>query len=98
MRILHINSVRNTGSTGRIVENIGLFLQESGHDSFVAFGRKSPKSNLNSIKIGSELEIYKHGLKTIMTDKHGFGSRNATKNFIYEINAINHFSTNLNFV
>lgn len=88
MRILHINSVRNTGSTGRIVENIGLFLQESGHDSFVAFGRKSPKSNLNSIKIGSELEIYKHGLKTIMTDKHGFGSRNATKNFIYEINKL----------
>ena len=88
MRILHINSVRNTGSTGRIVENIGLFLQDSGHDSIVAYGRKSPKSNLSSIKIERELEIYRHVFKTLMTDKHGFGSKNATRKLVKEIDNI----------
>ena len=88
MRILHINSVRNTGSTGRIVENIGLFLQDSGHDSIVAYGRKSPKSNLSSIKIGRELQIYRHGFRTLITDKHGFGSKNATRKLVKEIDNI----------
>lgn len=82
MRILQINSVANSGSTGRIAENIGLVLKEAGHESYMAFGRPSPESNSPTIQIGGQLDVYAHGLKTLLTDKHGFGSKRATEKFI----------------
>lgn len=85
MKILQINSVANSGSTGRIAENIGLVLQDAGHDSYMAYGRASQPSQLNVIKIGSKWDIYTHGAKTLLTDKHGFGSKGATQRFIREL-------------
>ena len=45
MRILQINSTVNTGSTGRIAEEIGQVLMAHGHESFIAYGR----GNINSL-------------------------------------------------
>lgn len=88
MKILQINSVANTGSTGRISENIGLVLQDNGHESYLAFGRPSPKSKLSTIRIGKQFDIYAHGLKTLLTDKHGFGSKRATEEFIKSVDKL----------
>jgi glycosyltransferase involved in cell wall biosynthesis len=88
MKILHINSVLNSGSTGRIVEEIGTVLLDKGHQSFVAFGRKSQASSSSVIKIGSYFDKYRHGLYTYLTDKHGFSSEAATYDLIKKINLI----------
>lgn len=85
MKIIQINSVANTGSTGRISENIGLVLQEAGHKSYMAFGRSSPPSRLETFKIGNQQDVYLHGLNTLLTDKHSFGSKRATKEFIKKV-------------
>jgi putative colanic acid biosynthesis glycosyltransferase len=88
MKILQINSVANSGSTGRIAEEIGNVLIAKGHDSFIAYGRGTAKSNSNLIKIGSEKDVYLHGAYTILTDRHAFASTAATKVFIKQIDSI----------
>ena len=82
MKILQINTSANTGSTGRIAEDIGKVLIANGHESIVAFGRSGQSSKSQLIKIGSKRDVIFHGMKTMLFDKHGFGSKNATLKFI----------------
>jgi glycosyltransferase involved in cell wall biosynthesis len=88
MRILQINSVANSGSTGRIAEEIGNVLLDHGHDSYIAYGRGNATSSSHLIKIGSDKDVYLHGAYTLMTDKHGFASRKSTQKLINEIDLI----------
>lgn len=79
MKILQINATVNSGSTGRIAEDIGKVLIENGHESYIAYGRGNPSSKSSLIKIGNNWDIYNHGIKTVLFDRHGFGSKSATK-------------------
>jgi len=85
MRILQINSVANSGSTGRIAEELGNVLLDHGHYSYIAYGRGNATSSSHFIKIGSDKDVYFHGAYTLMTDKHGFASISATQKFIYKL-------------
>lgn len=89
MKILQINTAVNTGSTGRIAEEIGQALLTAGHTSYIAFGRAGGKSQSHTIKIGSSLDHKLHGLQTRLFDTHGFGSASATKKLLREIESIN---------
>lgn len=89
MRVLQINAVANSGSTGRIAEEIGNVLLAHGHDSYIAYGRGNPSSKSRLIKIGNNWDIYNHGIKTVLFDRHGFGSKSATKYLIKQIEVIN---------
>ena len=88
MRILQINTVANSGSTGRIAEEIGNILIKNGHESYIAFGRGNRPSNSNLIKIGTQKDIYQHGLATLLFDKHGLASKKATARFIETIDKL----------
>ncbi len=88
MRVLQINSSANSGSTGRIAEEIGNVLIANGHESYLAYGRGTAKSNSDLIKIGSDWDVYLHGIYTLFTDKHGFASRKATISLIKNIEKI----------
>lgn len=88
MKLLQINSIVNSGSTGRIAEEIGQTAIKAGWDSYIAYARKYGSSNSKLIKIGNNIDIKMHGLKTRMFDKHGLASKNATRNFITEIEKI----------
>ena len=88
MRVVQINSVANSGSTGRIAEEIGNVLIENGHESYIAFGRGNPTSNSSLIRIGATWDNYTHGAYTLLTDKHGFASKQATKEFLKELDRI----------
>jgi putative colanic acid biosynthesis glycosyltransferase len=88
LRVLQINTGVNTGSTGRIAEDIGKLFLEKGHESYIAYGRGSRPSASRLIRIGKDMDVYLHGLKTALTDRHAFGSTSATKAFIKEIDAI----------
>ena len=88
MRILQINTTVNSGSTGRIAEDIGQVLMAHGHESFIAYGRGDRPSASNLIKIGNKMDVYLHGLKTLVFDRHGFGSVASTEALIKKIEEV----------
>lgn len=89
MKILQINTVVNSGSTGRIAEEIGLEIISQGHESFIAFGRGKRPSKSKLIKIGNTKDVYLHGVKTLLFDQHGLGSYKATTFLVKELDTIN---------
>lgn len=84
-KLLIINSVINTGSTGRIAEEIGKLAESEGFDVTVGYGFRNNNSSLKTIQIGSKLERVKHAIYTRFTDRHGYASRRVTKKFIRKI-------------
>ena len=89
MKILQINSVYKSGSTGRIVKELSDFIDSKGERSFVIFGRKSGKANsLNVFNYSSMIGFSFHLFLTRIFDRHGFGSLIATKRIIRKIKQI----------
>ena len=84
-KLLQINSVVNTGSTGRIAEDIGAYVKTKGWESYIAYGRYGNESSSKLIKVGTKLSNYWHLLITRLFDKHGFGSKFATQKLIKQI-------------
>lgn len=81
-KLLQINVSANKGSTGKIVEHIGLLAEKKGWDCAVAYGRTNNKSQLPHFKIGSDFDVKWHGVETRLLDNHGLASRKATKKFV----------------
>lgn len=88
MKILQINSVCGIGSTGRIATDIHNALIKRGHKSWIAYGREEPKNCDSAIRIGRDFDVYSHALLTRIFDKHGFGSKKATLEFIEKVKTI----------
>ncbi len=87
-KLLLINVSANSGSTGRIAEEIGQTAIGRGYDSYFAFGRIGRESKSSLIRIGNDWDVRWHGLESLLFDNQGFGSRMATKRFISEIERI----------
>lgn len=87
-KLLQINSVINSGSTGRITEEIGQTAIAAGWESYIAYGRNERPSSSKLIKIGSDKDIKLHGLQTRLFDRHGLGSKGATTDFIRQVEDI----------
>lgn len=88
LKVLQINAVCGTGSTGRIATDIHNILIEKGHESYIAYGRDLPRNCDNAIRIGTKYDNYTHALLTRLFDRHGFGSKKATLEFIKEVEKI----------
>lgn len=86
--LLQIAVEANKGSVGRIAEQIGQTVMDKGWTSYIAYARKSNSSNSNLIKIGSDFDVYWHGIETRIFDNHCFGSRSATKDLVDAIKEI----------
>ena len=86
--LLQINVVVNVGSTGRIAEDIGKLAIKQGWSSYIAYGRSSGSSHSNLIKIGTDVDVNLHVLRTRFLDQHGLGSYNSTQNLINKIKII----------
>lgn len=82
MRVLQINSVHGNGSTGRIAVTLHRALLARGDQSWVAYGRGVPPASPDAIRIGSRAEVLAHVALTRLLDRHGLGSRRATRNFL----------------
>lgn len=87
-RLLQINSVINSGSTGRIAEEIGQTAIAADWESYVVYGRNDRPSKSELIKIGNNWDIKIHGLQTRLFDRHGLASKSATKDLINQIKKI----------
>ncbi len=88
MKVLQINASLNSGSTGRIANEIGDLLIHRSHDSYIAYGRIARNSNSEAIKIGGRVNVLSHLMTSRVLDKHGFGSKVATRQFIKHIEDI----------
>jgi putative colanic acid biosynthesis glycosyltransferase len=88
IKVFQIAVEGNTGSTGTIAESIGQLIIKNGWESYIAHGRFPRPSVSKVIRIGSDIDVVLHGLETRLFDRHGLGSRRATKNLIAQINEI----------
>ena len=85
MNVLFINSVCGTGSTGKITGELAENYAREGHHVKIAYGRSDyvpERFKKFAVKIGSKSDLYFHALLTRLTDRHGFYSTRATKNFL----------------
>jgi putative colanic acid biosynthesis glycosyltransferase len=87
--LLQISIEVNSGSVGKIAEQIGETVLEKGWSSYITYARNNNPSKSEVIKIGNKLDLYEHGLETRIFDNHCFSSRSATKNLIKTIDQIN---------
>ncbi len=85
MRVLLINSVCGIGSTGKICGELARDFARQGHQVKLAYGRDGtvPEQYREfALRIGSDLDVKCHALRTRLLDDHGFGSYGATKKFL----------------
>lgn len=85
MRVLFINEVCGTGSTGKITCGLAEKYESEGHEVKIAYGRSSfvpEKYKRFAVRIGTMKDVYIHALMTRLTDRHGFFSRGSTKKFL----------------
>jgi putative colanic acid biosynthesis glycosyltransferase len=88
IKLLQICVEGNVGSTGTIAESIGEMAIEKGWESYIAHGRWPRPSKSQTFRIESDLGVMLHGLETRLFDRHGLGSRHATKSLINKIKKI----------
>lgn len=88
-KLLQISIEVNSGSVGRIAEQIGQKTIDLGWESFITYARNNQPSKSKLIKIGSLFEVFAHGICTRITDKHAFYSSRATRKLVKQIKIIN---------
>lgn len=86
--LLQISIEVNSGSVGKIAEQIGETVLENGWSSFITYARNNNPSKSEVIKIGDKFDLYRHGLETRIFDNHCFSSKSATKELIRTIQEI----------
>lgn len=82
MKVLFVDVLCGTGSTGRIVTDLCASLKNEGHEALVAFGRGEPKNWDNTYKISSKWDTRYHALMTRLFDRCGLHSKFATKKLL----------------
>lgn len=87
MKILQINTVYKSGSTGKIAKDLNDLILKDNHESFIAYSR-GEHSEGNCIQIGNKLDMNLHALGTRVFDKHGLYSKKATLSFIQKLEKI----------
>lgn len=89
MKVLLVNSVCGSGSTGKICVDLYDELKKREHECVIAYGRGDASSNYNTYRIGSKLNNYIDGFKSRVFDNQGFNSKNPTRKFIRYIKEYN---------
>ena len=85
MKVLLINAVCGTGSTGKICAAIAQDYEREGHEVKIAYGRDGfvpEQFRKYAVRIGTDMDVRLHGIYTRLTDRHGFGSVASTKKFL----------------
>ncbi|MDR0606675.1 MAG: glycosyltransferase [Bacteroidales bacterium] len=82
MKVLLINSVCKTGSTGKIVYDLYTELNKNDHEAAICYGRGQKVKEHNIYKFSSNWEVYLHVLLTKITGLTGCYSYFATRKLI----------------
>ena len=87
-KLLQINVVANSGSTGHIAEEIGRIVMANGWESYIAYGRWACASQSKLIRIGNSFQTLLHIAQSFLLDRQGLGSAGATRQLISQIRKI----------
>lgn len=82
MKVLYINVVCGTGSTGRICTDLLACLEKMGHSGAVAYGRGGAPESVPAYRIETDAGVRLHALTARLFDSAGFGSKSATQKLI----------------
>lgn len=84
MKIVHINTVWNRCSTGRIAASLHALSETAGHSSLAAYGRgpKPDKLGIPGIRIGNPADFLFHVLRNFTSGRCGFSSTIPTRRFL----------------
>lgn len=85
MRILQINTVYPSGSTGKIVKSLHEYALKHGHESFVFYGRGPKLGESSAFKVSGEAEAKLHSLMSRLFSADFAYSPAATANIIGRI-------------
>lgn len=88
MKVLFINTVFDRGSTGRIVKDLGIAIEEKGGEYRVIYGRGTSKDP-HAIRFTNNVDVFIHALKARVFDRAGFYSARSTKRMIEYIKEYN---------
>lgn len=89
MKVLQINTVGNSGSTGRTTKELSLFIEENGFTSYVAFGHGKITAPDFEFKIGKVWENHLHNFFSRFSGKQGYFSKSGTLMLIKFIEDLN---------
>lgn len=87
-KIIQITCSLNTGSIGRIAEQINALASRKGWEPWYAYSRYGNTSQSNLIHVGNRLDMYEHYLENRLFDNEGLASRTVTRKFVSEIDKI----------
>lgn len=87
MKVLFVNLVYGTGSTGKIIADIMNLLKKYGNDVKALYGTGACSDNADTVKVSGKLEYYFHNAVSRFTDHAGLYSWAATRKMIREIRA-----------
>lgn len=87
MKVLMINIVCGSGSTGRIVADMWALLKEQGHEAKIAygFGMGTRVAEQDMIRFNNKPGYYRHNIAAKLTDRTGLYSTRQTKRLIEQI-------------
>lgn len=86
--LLQINVTANSGSHGKIAEEIGVLAMSRGWRSVIAYGRWANPSKSELIRIGSDVGVKEHAIESRLLDNHGLASRKDTRDLVQKIKEI----------
>ena len=87
MKVLFVNLVYGTGSTGKIIADIMDLLKKNGNDVKALYGTGEQSHNADAVKVSGKLGYYFHNAASRLTDHAGLYSWAATRKIIREIKA-----------
>lgn len=81
-KIVQINTVCGSGSTGRIMADLYEMSEQRGYENYCIFGRGKKPEQIVGMCIGSKPDFYMHVLRNFFRGESGFGSKTATKELV----------------
>lgn len=87
-KLIQITCSLNSGSIGRIAEQINNEAQKQGWETWIAYSRGINSSQSKLIHVGNKLDIYEHYFEHRVLDNEGLASKDATRKFISELDII----------
>ena len=88
IKIVQINTVYGTGSTGKIMASLHKIAQKEGFDMYASYGRGNAASDIHEYKIGNHLDFFQHVLINFFLGKSGFGSKAVTRRFLQWLDTV----------
>ncbi len=80
MKVLQINAVSVISSTGRICSELSDYLNNNGHEGYIAYSTGFPYSS--EFRIGSKLDTKLHGLLSRIFGTQAYFSKGATRKLL----------------